>query len=350
MFDVKTIIRENVLTLRPYSCARDEYEEDEGTFLDANENPFGTYNRYPDPYQKELKTRLAQLKGMTTSQIFLGNGSDEVIDLLIRMVCEPGKDSALAFAPSYGMYQVSTAINDVNLILENLTTDFQIDMEALLPKLKDENLKLLFLCSPNNPTGNVMNTSSIERILENFNGIVVIDEAYIDFSSQESWSQRIEQYPNLVVIQTLSKAYGLAGLRIGLAFSSEVIIGYLNSLKPPYNISAVSQQAALGALRDSETFQMRLTLIASEKKRMQQSLNDFDFVLKTFPSEANFVLIKVTDATQIYKKLIAAKLVVRNRNTVIKDCLRITIGSPSENDLLLQELQKIEDEKSIIYR
>jgi len=350
MFDLNKIVRNNIKTLSPYSSARDEFNGGDGVFLDANENPFGEYNRYPDPYQKELKRVISALKNVAEENIFLGNGSDEIIDLLFCVFCNPGQDKVLTFSPSYGMYEVSAGINDVELITIPLKKVFQIDLKKVRSALSDARVKLIFICSPNNPTGNSMEESDIDFILNNFSGMVVIDEAYIDFSPQRSWSALLEKYPNLVVMQTLSKAWGLAGARLGMAFTNREIIAYLNKVKPPYNVSTLNQQVAIDTIQNKVDFADRIKLILTEKTIIEKQLAKIGLIEKIYPSDANFLLVKVNDADKIYNELIGKNLVVRNRNSVVDNCLRITIGAPEENKLLIGELKKIADEKSIIYR
>ena len=336
-FNLENLVRPNILKLKPYSSARDEYNGDTGIFLDANENPFGTLNRYPDPYQKEVKEKLSALKNIPVSQIFLGNGSDEVIDLVFRIFCTPGNDKALVFTPTYGMYEVSANINDTELLQLPLNSDFQIDKEAVIPFLKDKNLKLIFICSPNNPTGNSI--ENVDFILENFNGIVFVDEAYIDFSSQKSWIEKLEQYPNLVISQTFSKARGLAAVRVGIAYSSPEIISLLNKTKPPYNVSQLNQEAALIALVDDEKYQSEIKTILGEKERLKKALLKLAVIKKIYPSDANFILAEVNDADEIYNNLVQQKIITRNRNSVIANCIRITIGTTEENNQLITALK-----------
>jgi histidinol-phosphate aminotransferase len=340
MFSLKNIVRKNILNLKGYSSARDEYSGVANVFLDANENPFGELNRYPDPQQKELKESLGNLKNINTENIFIGNGSDEVIDLAFRIFCNPGEDKALTFSPTYGMYDVSADINNIDLVKIPLTDDFQINSKEVTPYLSDKNLKIIFICSPNNPTGNTIKTSDIENILNNFNGIVIIDEAYIDFSSSESWNTKIEQYPNLIVSQTFSKAWGLAAARVGVAYTNKNIISLFNKIKPPYNVSSLNQKAAINSLNNFELFEKNKKLILQEKKLLSETLKKLEIVKKVYPSDANFILIEVSNADSIYNKLVSKKIIIRNRNKVIDNCLRITIGSPEENKKLINELKK----------
>ena len=341
--DIKNLVRKNILNLKPYSSARDEFEGENGIFLDANENPFGELNRYPDPYQLKIKQRLSELNQIPSENIFLGNGSDEVIDLAFRIFCEPKKDKVLTFSPTYGMYEVSANINDVELINLELNKDFQIDLENLKPYFEDENLKIIFICSPNNPTGNSI--KNIKYILENFNGIVFIDEAYIDFSPEESFRNQIKNYPNLIVSQTFSKAWGMASVRVGIAYASEEIIKFYNKVKPPYNISQLNQDAILNTLNDEKINQVseNIKIILEEKKSLIQNLKKLNLVKTIFPSDANFVLIEVDNADSVYQELVNQNVIIRNRNSVIKNCLRITVGSPEENQKLIETLQNIDN-------
>lgn len=341
---IQALVRKNIQALAPYSSARDEYSGKEGIFLDANENPFGIYNRYPDPYQPALKEKLAELKNISTKQIFIGNGSDEAIDLAFRIFCEPGKDKALTFVPTYGMYEVSANINNVELIKLPLDEDFQMDRNLLQPYFSDPNLKLIFICSPNNPTGNLLRTEDIEFILKNFNGIVLIDEAYIDFSDQPSFIQKINEYPNLIVIQTLSKAWGLAGIRLGIGYMNEEILSYFNRVKAPYNISTVNQQTALEILGKESEFNQKVKDILIKKKQLIQNLSGLKIIRKIYPSDANFLLVEVENADELYEKLIERKIIIRNRNSVIKNCMRISVGTAEENQELLNALKEFSND------
>ena len=339
--NIQQLVRKNILNLAPYSSARDEYEGTEGVFLDANENPFGMYNRYPDPQQSALKQRLSEIKKVDVRQIFLGNGSDEVIDLAFRIFCEPNNDKALTFTPTYGMYEVSANINSVELIKIPLNSDFQIDRNAVVPYFSDENLKLIFICSPNNPSGNLIISEDIEFILENFNGIVIIDEAYIDFCPEATFAEKIVRYPNLIVMQTLSKAWGLAGLRLGIALMSEELLQFFNKVKAPYNISSANQNIALELLSNTTKFELNLSQILIEKSKMIQELQMIKIVEKIYPSDANFLLVEVENANEIYAQLIKQKIIIRNRNTVVPNCVRITIGTSEENKKLVNALKTI---------
>lgn len=342
MFNLENIVRQNILNLQPYSSARDEFKGSYGVFLDANENPFGENNRYPDPYQKLLKEKLGLYKQINPKNIFVGNGSDEIIDLAFRIFCEPGKDKALTFSPTYGMYDVSANINDVALKKVPLNDKFQIDLEKTIPYLNDENLKLIFICSPNNPTGNLLDERSIKTILNQFKGIVIIDEAYTDFSSSESWIINIEEYPNLVVLQTFSKAWGLANSRVGIAYTNREIIGFLNKVKPPYNVSGANQLSVIKALLDTSLFKGNLLKLKSEKIELEQQIKTLKFVKKVFPSDANFLLVEVTDADLIYDTLVQKRIIIRNRNKIINNCIRITVGTKDENKQLIIALKNIE--------
>lgn len=341
MSDLDKLVRPNVLSLTPYSCARDEFQGNEGIFLDANENPFGTLNRYPDPYQKELKNVISNIKGIPAKNIFLGNGSDEIIDLCFRIFCRPGADKALTFAPTYGMYEVSAAVNDVGIIKLPLNKIFQIDIETLKPFFSDENLKLILICSPNNPTGNCMNRSGLETIMAEFNGIVLLDEAYIDFADEPSFKDEISRYPNLIVMQTFSKAYGMASVRVGMAFAYDGIIRYFNKMKPPYNISTINQKTVLHNLKKHKRFKEEVKKIKDERMRLAENLKNLSFVEHVYPSDANFLLVQVSDAGYIYNFLIERKIIVRNRSSIINNCLRITVGTKTENNKLMNALEKI---------
>ena len=341
MINLNNIVRKNILTLEPYSSARDEFTGKDGVFLDANENPFGELNRYPDPYQKALKQKISEVKNVSDENIFIGNGSDEVIDLVFRIFCNPGKDKALTFSPTYGMYDVSAAINDVELLKIPLTKEFQIDISGIDDYLKDSSIKLIFICSPNNPTGNLMNKNDIQYILNKFNGIVIIDEAYIDFSSSESWLLNINNYPNLIISQTFSKAWGLAAARIGVAYASKEIIQLYNKVKPPYNVSELNQKVAINALLNNAKYEQNLQIIKDEKEKMEVAFKVIKIIEKIYPSDANFLLIKVTDANQIYNELVSQKIITRNRNNLVQNCLRISVGTLQENKLLINALNTI---------
>jgi len=341
MIDLKKLVRPNILELEQYSSARDEFSGKEGVFLDANENPFGKLNRYPDPYQVELKSKLEKIKGIKSSSIFIGNGSDEVIDLAFRIFCNPGKDKALTFTPTYGMYDVSAAINQVEILKIPLNKDFQIEVDKIDPLLEDEKLKLIFICSPNNPTGNSILKKDILTILEKFRGIVIIDEAYIDFSESESLISLLKEYPNLIISQTFSKAWGLAAARVGVAYSSESITSLFNKVKPPYNVSKTNQFSVIEALENIDELKKNIKFILEEKELIQTEIVQLPFVKKIYPSDANFLLIEVKDANLLYNQLIEQKIIIRNRDKQIKNTVRITIGSKRENKLLLNALKNI---------
>lgn len=340
MFQLEKLVRTNILSLKPYSSARDEFEGDEGIFLDANENPYGNLNRYPDPYQKTLKEKLSSLKNIPVVNIFIGNGSDEVIDVLLRIFCSPGKDNIILCPPTYGMYEVSANINNVQVINIPLNDVFQLHVDAIFPYGKDKNkteAKIIFLCSPNNPTGNVLN--DVEEILKSFNGIVVVDEAYIDFCKAPSFVDKLHEFPNLVVMQTFSKSWGLAAARVGVAYASREIITLLNKVKPPYNVSKLNQQAAIQALSEIADFQSQKERILAQRDWLENQLSLLNCVKKVYPSNANFLLVEVTDADVIYKRLVQDKLITRNRNSVVKNCIRITVGTKEENQKLIEELK-----------
>jgi len=341
MAEIHNLVRENVKALIPYSCARDEFKGKDGIFLDANENPYGDLNRYPDPYQRELKSAISKIKGVPEENIFLGNGSDEIIDLCFRIFCNPGSDKALTFTPTYGMYEVSASINDVKLVKVSLSDDFLIDGESVYQTLKDPAIKLIFICSPNNPTGNSMQVFEMESIISGFGGIVVIDEAYIDFSEQPSFKNMINRFNNLIVMQTFSKAMGLAAARIGMAFMDTALAGYFNKMKPPYNISSPNQKAALKCLTRFELLKNKIGMIKKERKRMAHELEKISIIEKVFPSDSNFLLVKTGNADLIYSELIENKIIVRNRNKIVPGCIRITVGTKRENDMLLGALRRI---------
>jgi histidinol-phosphate aminotransferase len=345
-FDINTITRENVKILKPYSSARDEFEDfdtAEMIFLDANENPFQNgVNRYPDPQQNSVKAILAKNNNVKSSQILLGNGSDEVLDLLFRAFCEPKTDNIISLPPTYGMYSVLANINAVENREVFLSNDFQPQLENILNAV-DDNTKIIFLCSPNNPTGNSFSDESVVTLLKNFKGLVVIDEAYIDFSDKESWLTEIDEYPNLVITQTLSKAYGLAGIRLGICYASEDVISVLNKIKPPYNVNELTQQRAIVRLNDSKKIKAEISSIIEQREKLLKVLSEVNFVEKIYPTEANFVLIKVDDANKRYNELIAKGIVIRNRTTqpLCENTLRLTIGIPEENAVLIKELKSL---------
>jgi len=342
--DINKLVRENIKKLVPYSSARDEFKGKADVFLDANENSLGSplsknYNRYPDPLQWRIKYRLAEIKGVPPQNMFIGNGSDECIDILYRGFCNPGKDNVIICPPTYGMYEVSANINDVEIRKARLLDDFQLDL-IHLENLVDENTKLIWICSPNNPTANSFHREDIETILNNFNGIVVIDEAYINFSKQKSFIQELTEYPNLVVMQTLSKAWGLAALRLGMAFASEDIIAVYNKIKPPYNISQAVQELVLQALENVEQVNGFIKELVQSREELEASLKQLPVVQKVYPSDANFLLVKVNDARGIYEYLLSSAIVVRDRSKVelCEGCLRITVGTKDENQKLIDAL------------
>lgn len=341
--EIANLVRPNIRKLVPYSSARSEFKGKAEVFLDANENPFETgLNRYPDPLQWKLKAAISQLKGVPAEQIFLGNGSDEAIDLVVRIFCEPRQDHILILPPTYGMYQVSADIADVGIRSISLTPDFQPDVDGILAAA-DEHSKILFICSPNNPTGNDVELERIRSLCAQFKGIVVVDEAYIDFSQQASCTALLSEFPNLVVLQTFSKAWGMAGIRLGMAFASTEIIQLFNKVKPPYNINQLTQQIALEALETSQDdYQQLLSTLLSERERLIKGLGELNFVEKIFPSDANFILVKMDDPNGTYQYLVEEGIIVRNRNSVhlCAGSLRITVGRPEENDALLTALNK----------
>jgi histidinol-phosphate aminotransferase len=344
MYNINNLLRENIKKLTPYSSARDEYQGEASVFLDANENAYGSplaqqFNRYPDPLQYEVKKRLTEIKGVPPRNIFIGNGSDEAIDILFRSFCNPGVDNVILVPPTYGMYEVSANINDIEARKVLLTEDYQLNLEGIAEAI-DERTKLIFICSPNNPTGNSINREDIETLLANFNGIVVVDEAYINFSRQKSFIQELTEYANLVVMQTLSKAWGLAGLRVGMAFASEEIIRVMNKVKPPYNVNESSQQLALEALANVVQVNNWIKETLIQRDRLVLALKEFDFVVDIYPSDANFILVKTTDANGIYDYLVSKGIIVRNRSKVelCEGSLRITVGTPDENSVLLETL------------
>ena len=343
-FELNKLVRENVKKVKPYSSARDEFSGEAKVFLDANENSLGSplmkwYNRYPDPHQQKLKAAISKIKNIDAANIFLGNGSDECIDLLFRCFCEPGKDNVIICPPTYGMYEVSAAINDVEIKRAQLLPDFQLNLD-LIESLIDTRTKIIWVCSPNNPTGNSIDYQDIEVLLNNFNGLVVVDEAYINFSRQRSLLKELIEYPNLVVLQTFSKAWGLAALRLGMAFASGEIIELLNKIKPPYNINQATQEFALEALQELGQVNDMIKEIVAMREELAKVFEQMPLVEKVFPSDANFLLVKVGDAVDIYEYLLKEGIVVRDRSKVqlCDQCLRITIGTEQENTLLVDSL------------
>jgi len=344
MFDIQKITRPNIKTLKPYSPARDEFSGEASAFLDANENSLGSplikwYNRYPDPHQVKVKQALGNIKALSPNQIFLGNGSDECIDLLYRCFCNPGTDNTVICPPTYGMYEVSANINDVEIRKAPLLDDFQLNL-AHIETLADENTKIIWICSPNNPTGNALNRSDIESVLNNFNGLVVVDEAYINFSRHKSFVQELADYPNLVIMQTMSKAWGLAGLRLGMAFASVEIIEILNRVKPPYNINQATQDLVLQALENVDQVNDMIKEIVQMRVALQSLFEKAPFIEKVYPSDANFLLVKMKNAAKVYQFLLNKGIVVRDRSnvTLCYNCLRITVGTEQENTLLIEAL------------
>ena len=341
MFNINNITRKNILQMKPYSSARSEFKGEATVFLDANENPNQTnLNRYPDPLQTTLKDKISAIKSIDSSQIFLGNGSDEAIDLLYRAFCEPGKDKAFVFPPTYGMYTVSAAINNIEVVELPLTSDFQIPaIDSIANQISTAGL--LFICSPNNPTGNTICKESIVKLANSFSGIVVLDEAYVDFSDDGSLLYLLDELPNLVILQTFSKAWGLAGLRVGMAFASREIIDVLNKIKPPYNINILSQAKVLESLGDLKTKSIQVDEIKSERERLVEKLSSMDNVVRIYPSQANFILVEFTDAQNLFKKLIDKGIILRDRTKQVENCIRITVGTVEENNLLLKTLNEL---------
>ena len=346
VFDINNLVRENIGKIKPYASARDDFKDFESDmiFLDANENPFNNgFNRYPDPQQIKLKQVIGKQKGILIENILLGNGSDEVLDLIFRVFCEPKQDSVIILPPTYGMYQVLAETNAIDVVRVPLSDKFQPQVDDIL-KSVNSTTKLLFLCSPNNPTANSFNADLIEKLISEFPGIVVIDEAYIDFSQKESWSDRLNEFKNLIVIQTLSKAYGLAGIRLGMCFASKEIIAILNKIKPPYNINSLTQQKALEILSNIEKKNEEVLALLKQRQLLATSIAEISFVEKVYPSHANFLLIKVDNANKRYKQMIEKGIVVRNRTKEIgcNNCLRITIGTIEENIKLINTLKNLQ--------
>ena len=343
-FELNKLIRPNIKTLKPYSSAKDEYTGDAKILLDANENSLGSpltkwYNRYPDPYQQKLKEKLAFVKQIEANQIFIGNGSDECIDILFRTFCEPGKDNIIICPPTYPMYEVSANINDVQVQNAPLLSDYQLNL-AHIEQLVNDQTKIIWICSPNNPTGNSLDRIDIETILNHFNGIVVVDEAYINFSKQKSFVQSLIDYPNLVVLQTLSKAWGLAGLRLGMCFASPQIIEYLNKVKAPYNINIVTQELALQALEEVGQVNDMIQLLVDMRIALAQVIASMPHVIRVFPSDTNFILVKIPHARKLYEFLMSKGIIVRDRSALelCEDSLRITVGTENENTLLVDAM------------
>jgi len=345
-FNIKNLIRENIKSLKPYSSARDEYKDatsEDMIFLDANENPFENgVNRYPDPQQNSVKELLSGIKNVPQKNILLGNGSDEVLDLIFRAFCEPKEDNIITLPPTYGMYSVLANINNIENREVLLTQDFQPKVAQILDNV-DMNSKILFLCSPNNPSGNSFSTYKVEELLLNFNGLVVIDEAYIDFSEEKSWLERLKEFPNLIVTQTLSKAYGLAGIRLGVCYASQEIIAILNNIKPPYNVNELTQQKAVERLQKMGEVTNEISEIIKERTKLIHHLKEIKFISKIYPTDCNFVLVKVDDATKRYNQLITKGIVIRNRTNqpLCENCLRFTVGTNLENERLIKTLNSL---------
>ncbi len=345
-FNIETLVRENIKKMTAYSSARHEFTGTASIYLDANENSFGSplpanYNRYPDPLQLTLKEKISQIKGIPVQNIFTGNGSDEAIDLLFRIFCEPGKDNVIIFPPTYGMYEVCAEMNDIKVKKIPLLEDFQLDLEGIEQAI-DSNTKLIFICSPNNPTGNSISRSDIEILLNNFDGLVIIDEAYINYAKQKTFIPELTEYPNLVILQTLSKAWGLAGLRLGMAFAGLPVINYMNKVKYPYNINTATQQLAIEALSNISSVNNWTKTTVEQREWLAEELGKMPFTQKIYPSDANFLLVKMTAAKLIYTYLTEKGIIVRDRSGVIlcDDCLRITIGTPDENNQLIERLKE----------
>lgn len=343
--EINNLLRENIRRIKPYSSARDEYKDASAdmVFIDANENPFkSTVNRYPDPQQTAVKERLSLIKGVDKSQILLGNGSDEVLDLIFRAFCEPKTDNVITLPPTYGMYKVLADLNAIDIISVELDSNFEPKVDEIL-KVQNSSSKLLFICSPNNPTANSFSADKVETLIKGFKGIVVIDEAYIDFSSQESWLTRLDEFPNLIVTQTLSKAFGLAGIRLGICYASEFIISVLNKIKPPYNVNQLTQTRALERLEAIKDVENEVASILEQRNRLKKELASISFIKEIYPSDANFILAKVDDANSRYNQLIEKGIVVRNRTTqpLCENCLRFTVGTKSENKQLIDTLKSL---------
>ena len=347
-FNINNLVRENIKSLQPYSSARDEYKDatsKDMIFLDANENPFENgVNRYPDPRQNKVKDLLSDIKTIPKEQILLGNGSDEVLDLIFRAFCEPNKDNIITLPPTYGMYSVLANINAIENRKVLLNTDFEPNVDEILAAA-DKNSKILFLCSPNNPTGNSFSNEAVEKLIKEFNGLVVIDEAYIDFSTQQSWLEKLQKFSNLIITQTLSKAYGLAGIRLGVCYASKEIINILNNIKPPYNVNELTQQRAITRLQRLNEVKNEIAQLISERKRLKKELECcVSYIEKVYPSDGNFLLLKVDDANKRYKQLIDYGVVIRNRTTqpLCENCLRISVGVCEENQRLIRALKEIQ--------
>ena len=343
IINVLKSIRKNILDLQPYSSARDEFSGEAMVFLDANENPFNEpYNRYPDPLQRQLKNEIAKIKKCDQEQIFLGNGSDEPIDIAVRAFCTPGIDNIISIDPTYGMYKVAADINNVEVKKVQLSDDFQLITEDILNKA-DQNTKLIFLCSPNNPSGNLFKKNDILKIINEFQGVVIIDEAYIDFAPEASMLPELNKYPNIIIFQTFSKAWGMAGIRLGMAFADPQIIKIFNKIKYPYNINILTQQKAIEQIKQEQKKNEWVSILLEEKQKMADKLATLPNSVKVYPSNANFLLVKMKDARSIYNKLVETGVIVRDRSKIAlcNDCLRITIGTEEENNILLKEISKL---------
>lgn len=343
-FDLNTILRENVKKLVPYSSARDEFTGKGSVFLDANENPFENgVNRYPDPLQRSLKDRLSELKSIASENMILGNGSDEVIDLLFRAFCEPNKDNVIICTPTYGMYEVAAGINAVEIKEVSLDNNFQPNVEEVL-SATDAQTKMLFLCSPNNPTANVMEADRVVDLLDKFSGIVIVDEAYVDFAPEKSFADKLAAYPNLVILQTLSKAWGMAGIRLGIGMASIDIVGYLNRIKPPYNVNGLSQNMALDLLKNEDSYNKQVDCIIKEREKLSDFLNSLTCVNEVFQSDANFLLVRVNDARGMYDFLLNEEIIIRDRSKIesLEGCVRISIGTSTENEILKETLTRFD--------
>jgi histidinol-phosphate aminotransferase len=340
--NIDDLLRDNIKKIVPYSTARDEFKGGKvSIFLDANENPYDTVlNRYPDPKQVDLKKKIIGKSNLSINNLFLGNGSDEVIDLLIRAFCTPGKDKIMIHPPTYGMYQVAAGTNDNEVIKVNLTPDFELDVDEILKQ--SENVKVFFICSPNNPTGNIFRVEDIERLLERMNAIIVIDEAYINFSEKQSWTKRLSEFPNLVIMQTLSKAWGLAGIRLGMGYASERIVQVLNNIKLPYNLNTLTQDTAIKILENIDEYKEKVFTIKTEREKLFNQLKKLPSVKKVYPSEANYILCKFKNANKTYDYLVEKGIIVRNRSNQpnCENCLRITVGTPNDNEILIKYLKE----------
>ncbi|MDF1546792.1 MAG: histidinol-phosphate transaminase [Bacteroidales bacterium] len=342
IINIDNLLRDNIKNIVPYSTARDESKGKKvEIFLDANENPYNTaLNRYPDPKQQKLKEKIVHNQQISIKNLFLGNGSDEVIDLLVRAFCTPGKDKIMIHPPTYGMYQVAAQTNDNEVVKINLTPDFQLDVEEILKQSNDK-VKIFFICSPNNPTGNTFKVTDIERLLTKMNAIIVVDEAYVNFSEKPSWTKRLLEFPNLVVMQTLSKAWGVAGIRLGMGYASERIVQVLNSIKLPYNLNTLTQETAINVLDNIEEYRQKVETIKAEREKLFVELGKLPVVQKVYPSDANYILCKFNDANATYDYLMQKGIIVRNRSTQpnCENCLRITVGTPSDNEILIKHLR-----------